>query len=69
MLSILWILATAWFYMACNVAIRVVRGMGAEDSRSDEDESEEDALEQVPESVGTSTATKSEQEADLRKRK
>lgn len=70
MLSILWILATAWFYMACNVAIRVVRGMGAEDSRSDdEDESEEDALEQVPESVGTSTATKSQEEADLRKRK
>ncbi|OXG32937.1 acyl-CoA-dependent ceramide synthase [Cryptococcus neoformans Ze90-1] len=68
MLSILWILATAWFYMACNVAIRVVRGMGAEDSRSD-DESEEDALEQVPESVGTSTATRSEVEEDLRKRK
>ncbi|WVO21824.1 uncharacterized protein IAS62_003138 [Cryptococcus decagattii] len=70
MLSILWILATAWFYMACNVAIRVVRGMGAEDSRSDdEDEDEEDALEQVPESVGTSTATKSQEEADLRRRK
>lgn len=68
MLSILWILATAWFYMACIVAIRVVRGMGAEDSRSD-DESEEDALEQVPESVGTSTAITSEAEEDLRKRK
>lgn len=42
--------------------------MGAEDSRSD-DESEEDALEQVPESVGASTATRSEVEEDLRKRK
>lgn len=34
-------LATMWFFMACRVAIRVVRGQGAEDVRSDgEDEVE-----------------------------
>lgn len=31
-----------WFYMACRVAVRVVRGQGAEDVRSD-DEDEIDA--------------------------
>lgn len=26
-----------WFYMACNVAYRVVKGLGAEDTRSDDE--------------------------------
>lgn len=47
-MSVLLCLATMWFYLACMVAIRVVRGMGAEDSRSD-DEDEESPLEDVPE--------------------
>ena len=32
----LYCLASVWFYMACMVAVRVVTGQGAEDSRSDE---------------------------------
>ncbi|TYJ54056.1 hypothetical protein B9479_005320 [Cryptococcus floricola] len=71
LLSTLWCLATAWFYMACVVAIRVVRGLGAEDSRSEEDEDEsvegEEVLEDVPQVVGTSSAV--EQDGDARKRR
>lgn len=47
MQCILYALATVWFYMACMVAVRVVRGLGAEDSRSD-DEGEGSPLEDVP---------------------
>ena len=43
----LYCLATVWFYMACMVAVRVVRGLGAEDSRSD-DEEEGSPLGDVP---------------------
>ncbi|WVR05031.1 hypothetical protein IAU60_002043 [Kwoniella sp. DSM 27419] len=68
MLSVLWVLATVWFYMACMVAVRVVRGLGAEDSRSDDEDDEVDSpaigvskhqealameLEEVPQCVGT----------------
>jgi acyl-CoA-dependent ceramide synthase len=48
MLGVVGVLSTVWFYMACRVAYRVVRGFGAEDSRS-EDEGEESPLEDVPE--------------------
>jgi len=47
-LSLLLCLTTVWFYMACMVAVRVLRGLGAEDSRSD-DEDEGSPLEDVPE--------------------
>jgi acyl-CoA-dependent ceramide synthase len=47
-LSLLLCLTTVWFYMACMVAVRVLRGLGAEDSRSDE-EDEGSPLEDVPE--------------------
>ncbi|RYG66923.1 hypothetical protein EON64_08610 [archaeon] len=47
-LSLLLCLTTVWFYMACMVAVRVLRGLGAEDSRSD-DEDEASPLEDVPE--------------------
>ncbi|EIW69517.1 hypothetical protein TREMEDRAFT_30795 [Tremella mesenterica DSM 1558] len=40
---ILLILQTVWFYAACLVAVRVARGLGAEDSRSD------DGIEDTPE--------------------
>lgn len=52
LLIILLCLTTVWFYMACMVAVRVLRGLGAEDSRSDdedEDGSETSPLEDVPE--------------------
>jgi acyl-CoA-dependent ceramide synthase len=56
LLSLLLCLTTVWFYMACMVAVRVLRGLGAEDSRSDdEDEADSssggstEALEDVPE--------------------
>jgi acyl-CoA-dependent ceramide synthase len=49
LLSLLLCLTTVWFYMACMVAVRVLRGLGAEDSRSDEEEDEESPLEDVPE--------------------
>jgi acyl-CoA-dependent ceramide synthase len=52
LLSILLCLTTVWFYMACMVAVRVLRGLGAEDSRSDdedEDGAESSPLEDVPE--------------------
>lgn len=39
----LYVLATMWFYLACMVAVRVVQGKGAEDSRSD-DEGDEDGV-------------------------
>ncbi|WWC85313.1 uncharacterized protein L201_000175 [Kwoniella dendrophila CBS 6074] len=72
LVSLLWILATVWFYMACRVAVKVVKGEGAEDSRSDDEdeigneiEDENDSidlddddiklLDQVPQSVGTTT--------------
>lgn len=41
MLTILLVLCTVWFYMAVMVAVRVVRGQGAEDSRSDSEEDDE----------------------------
>ena len=51
-------LATVWFYMACMVAVRVIRGLGAEDSRSDdEDDEEESPLEDVPTIESTSKHT------------
>ena len=50
MLSVLYILASVWFYMACMVAIRVIRGLGAEDTRSD-DEGEEEGSEEGSEDL------------------
>lgn len=44
MLSILLVLCTVWFYMALMVAVRVVRGQGAEDTRSDSEESDDDDI-------------------------
>lgn len=38
-------LATMWFFMACRVAVRVLRGQGAEDVRSDGEEECEDRVE------------------------
>jgi acyl-CoA-dependent ceramide synthase len=52
-LCVLYVLATMWFYMACMVAIRVLRGMGAEDSRSDDEDEGESPLEDVPEVSST----------------
>lgn len=62
MLVILLCLTTVWFYMACMVAVRVLRGLGAEDTRSDEEDEEEDGspLEDVPEVHTTTMAEKSE---------
>jgi len=57
-LSLLLCLTTVWFYMACMVAVRVLRGLGAEDSRSDE-EDEGSPLEDVPE-IHTSQMGESE---------
>lgn len=53
--------------MACNVAIRVVRGLGAEDSRSDDEGDDEvaDALDEVPEMA---SGTSKGHSCDLRKR-
>lgn len=48
LLTLLLVLCTVWFCMAISVALRVVRGQGAEDTRSDSeegDEEEEDELE------------------------
>lgn len=46
----LFCLASVWFGMACAVAVRVLRGLGAEDTRSDDEgEDGEEALEDVPE--------------------
>jgi hypothetical protein len=42
MQSTLLVMCTIWFTMAVRVAVRVVRGQGAEDSRSDEEEEGED---------------------------
>lgn len=72
MLVVLYILAGIWFYMAFMVALRVVRGLGAEDSRSDDEGEEEEVelLEKVPQVnglMGESTAR--ENNSDLRKRK
>ena len=72
MLTILWCMASVWFYMACRVAVRVVRGLGAEDSRSDDEE--ESPLEDVPDlngSAGTTEPMKVENgyaNGELRKR-
>lgn len=41
MLVLLLALASVWFYMACRVAVRVLRGLGAEDSRSDDEDEDE----------------------------
>lgn len=52
LLSLLLCLTTVWFYMACMVAVRVLRGLGAEDSRSDDEDengAESSPLEDVPE--------------------
>lgn len=54
LISILLLLASIWFYMACSVAIRVVRGLGAEDSRSDdEDEPVSPSTSATPVTPGT----------------
>jgi acyl-CoA-dependent ceramide synthase len=37
LLAALLVMSCIWFYMACNVAYRVLRGLGAEDSRSDDE--------------------------------
>ncbi|ORY22750.1 TLC domain-domain-containing protein [Naematelia encephala] len=77
---VLYCLATAWFYLACMVAVRVVRGLGADDSRSDaEDEGidgEESPLEDVPTTttsghhiIPSETPTPNGQDGELRKRK
>nr|XP_018264029.1 acyl-CoA-dependent ceramide synthase [Kwoniella dejecticola CBS 10117]OBR86187.1 acyl-CoA-dependent ceramide synthase [Kwoniella dejecticola CBS 10117] len=42
LVTLLWVLASIWFYMAIKVAVKVVKGQGAEDSRSD-DEDEDNA--------------------------
>lgn len=42
MQSTLLVMCTIWFTMAVRVAVRVVRGQGAEDSRSDEEDEGED---------------------------
>ncbi|KAK1924711.1 putative longevity-assurance protein-like protein [Papiliotrema laurentii] len=57
LIVVLFVLASIWFYMACSVAVRVIRGLGAEDSRSDDEgdeEGEKDVLDQVPESASAS---------------
>ncbi|WVQ78142.1 hypothetical protein IAT38_000223 [Cryptococcus sp. DSM 104549] len=72
LLAMLWVLATVWFYLACMVAVRVVRGLGAEDSRSEEDSevaSEDDLLDAVPNCVGTGTSAKGNGAEALRKRR
>lgn len=38
LLLVLLILCSIWFYMALMVAVRVLRGQGAEDSRSDSED-------------------------------
>lgn len=62
LLSLLLCLTTVWFYMACMVAVRVVRGLGAEDSRSDDEDEGSPTLsptpaelEQVPQVHSTGT--------------
>jgi acyl-CoA-dependent ceramide synthase len=42
LLVVLLILCTVWFCMAIRVALRVVRGQGAEDTRSDSEDGEEE---------------------------
>ena len=42
MQSTLLVMCTIWFTMAVRVAVRVVRGQGAEDSRSDDEDEGED---------------------------
>ncbi|KAI5453838.1 Sphingosine N-acyltransferase lag1 [Naganishia albida] len=37
LLAALLVMSCIWFYMACNVAYRVLRGLGAADSRSDDE--------------------------------
>lgn len=54
MQCLLYGLATVWFYMACIVAVRVVRGLGAEDTRSDDEDEGESPLEDVPTMESTS---------------
>ncbi|WWC69626.1 uncharacterized protein I206_103569 [Kwoniella pini CBS 10737] len=41
LVSLLWILASIWFYMAIKVAIKVIKGQGAEDTRSDDEDQDE----------------------------
>lgn len=42
MQSMLLVMCTIWFGMAVRVAVRVIRGQGAEDTRSDDEDEEED---------------------------
>lgn len=37
LLGLLQVMSAIWFFLACRVAYRVVRGLGAEDSRSDDE--------------------------------
>jgi len=72
MLCVLWTLATIWFYMALMVAVRVIRGLGAEDVRSDdEDEGEDEGeeLDKVPESASVSVHKGANGNGDVRKRR
>ena len=69
LITILLVLASVWFYMACSVAIRVIRGLGAEDSRSDDEgEEDDDSLNKVPEMAAPSVLDKPV-ENGVRKRK
>lgn len=80
-ITILLCLASVWFCMACMVAVRVVRGEGAEDSRSDDEEEDElvvdvsedgSTLSDVPESSSTvydKAPAVSSVDAEVRKRK
>ncbi|WWD15763.1 hypothetical protein CI109_100185 [Kwoniella shandongensis] len=69
LIMLLYVLATMWFCMACVVAVRVVRGLGAEDIREEDVSGDEDDgsegqtqthvaekdLEDIPQSVGTTS--------------
>ncbi|WRT66955.1 uncharacterized protein IL334_003920 [Kwoniella shivajii] len=57
LVTFLWILASIWFYMACRVAIKVVKGEGAEDSRSDDEDENENENEDEADSSTTSTTS------------
>ncbi|KAK8869962.1 hypothetical protein IAR55_000532 [Kwoniella newhampshirensis] len=85
LLCTLYVLASMWFCMACVVAVRVVRGLGAEDIREEDVEGDDESdaedghvamadLEGIPQSVGTTSAsdvgqTATNGEAELKKRR
>lgn len=72
MLCVLWTLASIWFYMALMVAVRVVRGLGAEDSRSDDeggDEDEVEAREEIDDVKESACVTGGKGMGDVRKRR